>query len=110
MSDTVPGRSYTIPVTAQLVDQRFEHRVTEEAAAASSHSRYQALCGQLFIAALLAAPPGPPCPACAAVLASPAPPTDPRQARHRRHGLLRRLLRPQRQASAISVPDHGGNR
>jgi hypothetical protein len=85
----------TIPVTAQLVEQRLEHRVTDAAAVASRQSdRYQALCGQRFIAAALAAPPGRPCPDCAAVLASDseAVAAPGHQPRHRRHGLLRRLL------------------
>lgn len=87
----------TIPVTAQLVEQRLEHRVTHAAAFASHHSnRYQAICGQLFIAAALAAPPGPPCPDCAAILAiasGAAGPAGPHPRRHR-DGLLRRLLGP----------------
>lgn len=96
MNTTLNVMHNTIPVTAQLVEQQLEHRVTDAAAVASRQSdRYQALCGQRFIAASLAAPPGRPCPGCAAVLASEsAPATTPgRQPRHRRHGLLRRLLR-----------------
>jgi len=86
----------TIPVTAQLVEQRLEHRVSDAAAVAGRQSHhYQALCGQLFIAAALAAPPGWPCPDCAEVLATASravAPDGPRQPRHRRRGLLRRLL------------------
>lgn len=95
MDTTLNGMNYTIPVTAQLVEQRLEHRVTDAAAAASRQSdRYQALCGQLFIAAALAAPPGRPCPDCASVLAAASrPATTPEpQPRHRRHGILRGLL------------------
>lgn len=94
MSTTLNGMNNTIPVTAQLVEQRLEHRVTDAAAAASRQSdRYQALCGQRFIAAPLAAPPGLPCPDCSAVLAAvPRPATTPGRQHHRRHGLLRRLL------------------
>lgn len=84
---------YTTPITSQLVDQRLEHRVTDEAIAAGHSSRrYQALCGQVFVAAPLAAPPGRPCPACAAILAQASRPASMSQPRHRRDGLLRRLL------------------
>jgi hypothetical protein len=98
----------TIPVTAQLVEQRLEHRVTSAAAAASRRSsRYQAICGQLFIAAALAAPPGPPCPDCAAALAiasgAEIPEAD-HQPRSHRDGLLRRLLSPR------NLRNHGGHR
>ncbi len=88
-------RLYTTPITSQFVDQRLEHRVTDEALAARHANRYQALCGQLFIAAPLVAPPGRPCPDCAAILAA-APQAAAlaaaHQPRHLRHGLLRRLL------------------
>jgi hypothetical protein len=97
----------TVPVTAQLVEQRLEHRVSSAAAAASRHTdRYQAICGQLFIAAALAAPPGPPCPDCAAVLAiasGAATPAAPLQPGRHRDGLLRRLLSPQQRAAARSA-------
>lgn len=86
----------TIPVTAQFVEQWLEHQVTDAAVAASRYShRYQALCGQLFIAAPLVAPPGRPCPDCAAALVSASQAAAPTgdQPWHRRHGLLRRLLR-----------------
>ena len=80
----------TTPITSQLVDQRLEHRVTDEAVAAGHGScRYLALCGQVFVAAPLAAPPGRPCPACATILVQACrPPAVPQ----RRQGLLRRLL------------------
>ena len=82
---------YTTPITSQFVDQRLEHRVTDEALAARHANRYQSLCGQVFIAAPLVAPPGRPCPDCAAILAtaSQAQVTQ----RQLRRGLLRRLLR-----------------
>ncbi|MGH3692795.1 MAG: hypothetical protein ACRDRX_02120 [Pseudonocardiaceae bacterium] len=85
---------YTTPITSQLVDQRLEHRVTDESLAAGRGShRYQALCGQSFVAAPLAAPPGRPCPACAAILGTTSRPAAVPQPRRRRHGLLWRLLR-----------------
>ena len=93
-----PGRRYTTPITSQFVDQRLEHQVTDEAAATGRHAgRYEALCGDVFIAAPLIAPPGRPCPDCAAILAAgsrAAAPTAQHQPRHRRRGLLRRLLLP----------------
>ncbi|MGH3813575.1 MAG: hypothetical protein ACRDUV_14170 [Pseudonocardiaceae bacterium] len=89
-------RLYTTPITSQFVDQRLEHEVTDEAVAAGRNSqRFQSLCGQLFVAAPLAAPPGRPCPACAAILVTAsraAAPAAAHQRRRRRHGLLRRLL------------------
>ncbi|MGH4002428.1 MAG: hypothetical protein ACRDTJ_33750 [Pseudonocardiaceae bacterium] len=86
---------YTTPITSQFVDQRLEHRVTDESLADGRDShRYQAVCGQLFVAAPLAAPPGRPCPACAAILATTSRPAAVPQPRQRRQGLLRRLLRP----------------
>lgn len=88
---------HTTPITSQFVDQRLEHRVTDEALAARSANRYQALCGDVFIAAPLAAPPGQPCPNCAALVVTAshaAAPATQHQPRHRRHGLLQRLLRP----------------
>jgi hypothetical protein len=95
MRKTVPERLYTTPITSQFVDQRLEHQAPDEALAAHHTSRYQALCGQLFVAAPLAAPPGRPCPVCAAILATTsqaAAPAAPRQPHHRRYGLLGRLL------------------
>ncbi len=95
MRETGPQRLYTTPITSQFVDQRLEHRVTDEALAARHANRYQALCGDVFIAAPLIAPPGRQCPDCAALLATAsraAAPAAPHQPRHRRHGLLRRLL------------------
>lgn len=96
LNATLNVMNNTIPVTAQLVEQQLEHRVTDAAAAASRQSdRYQAVCGQLFIAAPLAAPPGPPCPDCAAVMAavSRTVTLPEHQPRYRRHRLLR-WLRP----------------
>ncbi|MGH3799302.1 MAG: hypothetical protein ACRDTD_04045 [Pseudonocardiaceae bacterium] len=85
-------RLYTTPITSQLPD-RLEHQVTDEAAAVGRKSPlYQALCGQLFVAAPLAAPPCRPCPDCAAILATASRAAAARQPRHRRHGLLRWLL------------------
>ncbi|MGH3846266.1 MAG: hypothetical protein ACRDS0_33335 [Pseudonocardiaceae bacterium] len=90
-------RLYTTPVTSQLVDQRLEHRVTDDAIAAGRGShRYQALCGQLFVAAPMAAPPGRPCPACAAILVNASRPVAVPPPRQHRRGLLVRLLRPRR--------------
>lgn len=86
---------HTVPITAQLVEQRLEHWVTEEVAAASRQSqRYEGLCGRRFIAAPLSVPPGRPCPDCTAVLAAVSQPATPpgNQPRHRRHGLMQRLL------------------
>ncbi|HET9254674.1 MAG TPA: hypothetical protein VFO16_05670 [Pseudonocardiaceae bacterium] len=102
----------TVPVTALLVEQRLEHRVTSAAAAAGRRTdRYQAICGRLFIAAALAAPPGPPCPDCAVVLAiasGAATPAAPRPSRRHRDGLLRRLLGPQQRAAIRpELPDRG---
>ncbi|MGH3887175.1 MAG: hypothetical protein ACRDSZ_11530 [Pseudonocardiaceae bacterium] len=91
----MPERLYTTPITSQLVDQQLEHQVTDEAVVTGRHShRYQALCGQLFIAAPMVAPPGRPCPTCAAILVTASQPAAVPQPRHRRQGLLRRLLRP----------------
>lgn len=82
----------TVPITAQLVEQRLEHQVTDEAAAASRSShRYQALCGQLFIAAPLAAPSGRPCPDCIAALAAVPRPAALAAPHRKRHGLTRLL-------------------
>jgi hypothetical protein len=92
---TMAERLYTTPITSQLVDQRLEHRVTDEAIAAGHDSRrYQALCGQVFVAAPMAAPPGRPCPTCAAILVRVSRPASVPQPRHRSDGLLRRLLGP----------------
>lgn len=115
MNTTLNVMHNTFPVTAQLVEQQLEHRVTEAAAAASRHSdRYQAVCGQLFIAASLAAPPGRPCPDCIAALASKSRVTasmEPHRTRRRRPGLLRRLLRPRSSATVrASLGHHGGGR
>lgn len=80
----------TTPITSQLVDQRLEHRVTDEAIAAGHGSRrYLAVCGQVFVAAPLAAPPGRPCPVCATMLVQA---NRPAVMPQRRQGLLRRLL------------------
>ncbi|MGH3695939.1 MAG: hypothetical protein ACRDRX_18430 [Pseudonocardiaceae bacterium] len=105
----------TIPVTAQLVEQQLEHRVTDAAVAASRQSdRYQAVCGQLFIAASLAAPPGRPCPDCMAVLMTEsrvAALAAPHRSRGRRPGLLWRLLRTRSSATVrSSLGDYGGGR
>lgn len=115
MNTTLNVMNNTFPVTAQLVEQQLEHRVTEAAAAASRQSdRYQAVCGQLFIAASLAAPPGRPCPDCVAALAAEsrmATPMGPPRTRGRRLGLLRRLLRRKSSATVrASLGDHGGDR
>ncbi|MGH3870807.1 MAG: hypothetical protein ACRDSR_04705 [Pseudonocardiaceae bacterium] len=88
MRDGGSRRLRTTAITSQFVDQQLEHRVSDAALAARLPDRYQALCGDVFIAAPLAAPPGPPCPACAAVLATASGTT----ATQRRRGLLRRLL------------------
>ncbi|MGH3769593.1 MAG: hypothetical protein ACRDTX_31345, partial [Pseudonocardiaceae bacterium] len=94
---TMVERIFTTPITSELVDQRLEHRVTDEAiAAARSSHRYQALCGQVFVAAPMAAPPGPLCPACAALLVTASRPAGVPEPRRRRQGLLRRWLRPGR--------------
>ncbi|MGH3874594.1 MAG: hypothetical protein ACRDSR_24350 [Pseudonocardiaceae bacterium] len=88
-------RLYTTPITSQFVDERLEHQVTDEAAAAGRHAdRYQALCGRLFVAAPLIAPPGRPCSDCAAILATASGAAEPaaaHQLHQRRHGLLRWL-------------------
>lgn len=96
MRETAPQQLHTTPITSQFVDQRLEHLVTDEALAARHADRYQALCGDVFVAAPLVAPPGRPCRDCAAILAAgsrAATPAAPHQPRHRRHGLLQRLLR-----------------
>lgn len=115
MNTTLNVMNNTIPITAQLVEQQLEHRVTDAAAAASRQSdRYQAVCGQLFIAASLAAPPGRPCPDCMAALVTEsrvAALMGPHRSRGRRVGLLRRLLRPRSSATVrASLGDHGGGR
>lgn len=105
----VAERLYTTPITSQLVDQRLEHQVTDGAVAAGRNAhRYQALCGQLFVAAPLVAPPGRPCPACAAILAAAsraAAPAAAHQPRQRRRGLLRRLLNRADLACTCERPD-----
>jgi hypothetical protein len=87
-------RRYTTPITSQFVDQQLEHQVTDEAVAAGRNApRYQALCGQLFVAAASASPPGRPCPDCARILAAASRAAVPADRHNPRRRLLRRLLR-----------------
>jgi hypothetical protein len=89
---SVGGRWWTSPITAQF-GVPVAHEVTDEAFAAGRGGEYRSLCGCLFVAAPLVAPPGQPCQECRGVLAAvrrvAAAPYRPR---HRRVGLLRRLV------------------
>lgn len=88
-----PPRLYTAPITAQL-GVRVAHEVTDEAFAAG-RGEYEAVCGCLFVAAPLVAPPGQPCLTCLGVLAATRrAAVTPRRShrRQRRGGLLRRLV------------------
>jgi hypothetical protein len=89
---SVGGRLWTSPITAQC-GVPVAHEVTDEAFAAGRDGEYQALCGCLFVAAPMVAPPGRPCPECRDVLAAVRrAAAAPHRPRHRRVGLLRRLV------------------
>ena len=89
---SVGERLWTSPITAQC-GVPVAHEVTDEAFAAGRNGEYRALCGCLFVAAPMVAPPGRPCSECRGVLAAVRrADAAPHKPRHRRVGLLRRLL------------------
>jgi hypothetical protein len=95
------GRWCTSPITAQC-GVPVAHEVTDEAFAAGRDGEYEAVCGVVFVAAPLVAPPGRPCLECLAVLAAVRrAAVAPHRPRHRCVGLWRRLvpLRPRHRAS-----------